>query len=181
MEIAFSCSIFATSALSKIGAVGPVDLCQRLPTSVKPAFKPQAPLLTRKFHARDRSFSSVPRIVAAEEEKEKSAAFGTKLVRVELRKPLGLLLEEADNKNVFVAEVTPGGNADQTGLVKSGDVIAKVSAVFVLDASRGLTETKLVDVKGAGLDVVTKAIQSNTYFRVSMVDGATVLVLERAV
>jgi len=50
---------------------------------------------------------------------------------VEIRKPLGLVLnEDEDTGNVYVEIVAPKGNAARTGLVKEGDIITMCSATF---------------------------------------------------
>eukprot|EP00741_Cyanophora_paradoxa_P001376 tig00000480_g1332.t1 len=84
------------------------------------------------------------------------------LVRVELKKPMGMVLEEADDGNVFVASVVAGGAAEQAG-VRAGDVISKVMGTFIIDSSRGKFESKLVDAKGMKLKTVMDAITSNDY------------------
>ena len=42
---------------------------------------------------------------------------------VTLQKPLGVVLEQDAQKNVYVAEIDAGGNADLSGKVKVGDVV----------------------------------------------------------
>jgi len=43
--------------------------------------------------------------------------------KVTIRKPLGLILDEDANKDVYVKEVVKGGNADALGSVKEGDLV----------------------------------------------------------
>jgi len=64
-------------------------------------------------------------------------------------KPLGAVLEEDKNGDVFVASVSPGSNAAKAGLVP-GERISMVSATF---------GNELWSVNGAGLGRVQKAIQ----------------------
>ncbi len=50
---------------------------------------------------------------------------------VEIRKPLGLVLNQDDDTgNVYVEIVAPKGNAARTGMVKEGDIITMCSATF---------------------------------------------------
>jgi C-terminal processing protease CtpA/Prc len=66
-----------------------------------------------------------------------------------VQKPLGALLEEDKNGDVFITEVQPGSNAARAGLV-AGERISMVSATF---------GNELWSVNGAGLGRVQKAIQ----------------------
>ncbi|MCO5548184.1 hypothetical protein L7F22_001642 [Adiantum nelumboides] len=54
---------------------------------------------------------------------------GCTRVKVELKKPLGIILEENKVGNIFVAEVVEGGNADKSGLVDVGDQLIATSAI----------------------------------------------------
>lgn len=58
----------------------------------------------------------------------RSASQGDRLV--ELKRPLGLVLDEDDAGNVFVQTVAPKGNAARSGLVKEGDIVTMCSATF---------------------------------------------------
>jgi len=81
---------------------------------------------------------------------------------VELRRPLGLVLDEDDSGNVYVETVAPRGNAARTGLVKEGDIVVMCSATF---------GDQLWSTRGVGLTRVLAAIRVRA--------GATVtLVLE---
>lgn len=86
-------------------------------------------------------------VVRKQERAARAAEAGDMMV--EVAKPLGCLLEEDKQGNVFIAEVTPGGNADKAGLVK-GLEIQMVSATFGSD---------MWSAKGTGLDRVMKAIK----------------------
>ena len=50
--------------------------------------------------------------------------------KVTIRKPLGLVLDARPGGDVFVKEITPGGNAEAVGNVKVGDTIQMCSATF---------------------------------------------------
>jgi len=69
---------------------------------------------------------------------------------VEIRKPLGLVLEEDERGNVYVASVNPGGNADKTRKVEVGDKIVMISATF---------GEELWSTRGVGLASIMKAVQ----------------------
>jgi len=68
---------------------------------------------------------------------------------VDCKKPIGIVMEEDKNGDVYIAEVSPGGNGARAGL-KSGERIAMVSATF---------GNELWNVNGAGISRVKKAIQ----------------------
>jgi len=83
---------------------------------------------------------------------------------VELRRPLGLVLDEDDDGNVFVETVAARGNAARTGLVREGDIVTMCSATF---------GDQLWSCRGAGLTRILAAIRIRA--------GPTVtLVLENA-
>jgi C-terminal processing protease CtpA/Prc len=69
---------------------------------------------------------------------------------VELKRPLGLVLEEDANGNVFVETIAPKGNAARTGLVKEGDIVTMCSATF---------GDQMWTCRGAGLTRVLAAIR----------------------
>merc|ERR1712129_543378 len=81
---------------------------------------------------------------------------------VELRRPLGIVLDEDDDGNVYVETVAARGNAARTGLVKEGEIVTMCSATF---------GSQLWSCRGAGLTRILAAIRVRA--------GATVtLVLE---
>jgi len=49
---------------------------------------------------------------------------------VELKKPMGLELDEDKEGNVFIKSIEPKGRADKTGMVFVGDQVKMVSATF---------------------------------------------------
>lgn len=69
---------------------------------------------------------------------------------VELRRPLGLVLEEDASGNVYVETVAAKGNAGRTGLVKEGDIVTMCSATF---------GDQMWTCRGAGLTRVLAAIR----------------------
>ena len=69
---------------------------------------------------------------------------------VELRRPLGLVLDEDANGNVYVETVAPKGNAARTGVVKEGDIVTMCSATF---------GDQMWTCRGAGLSRVLAAIR----------------------
>eukprot|EP01018_Ginkgo_biloba_P039597 Gb_22216 [translate_table: standard] len=54
---------------------------------------------------------------------------GCSRIKLELSKPLGIVLEEDKVGNIFVAEVVQGSNADKSGLVDLGDQLIATSAI----------------------------------------------------
>lgn len=69
---------------------------------------------------------------------------------VELKRPLGLVLNEDDNGNVFVETVAPRGNAARSGIIKEGDVVTMCSATF---------GDQMWSTRGVGLTRVLAAIR----------------------
>ena len=65
---------------------------------------------------------------------------------VEIRMPMGLVLDEDRDGNVFVKEIDQGGRAAKTGKVFVGDRIAMVSATFGDDlwSCRGVGLTRVM-------------------------------------
>jgi len=65
---------------------------------------------------------------------------------VELTRPLGLVLNQDDDDNVYVETVAPRGNAARTGKVKEGDIVTMCSATFGDDmwSTRGVGLTRVL-------------------------------------
>mmetsp|Transcript_17732 Transcript_17732/g.19771 ORF Transcript_17732/g.19771 Transcript_17732/m.19771 type:complete len:210 (-) Transcript_17732:293-922(-) len=65
---------------------------------------------------------------------------------VELRRPLGIVLKENSEGDVFVETIAPKGNAARSGQVKQGDVVTMVSATFGGDmwGTRGVGLTRVL-------------------------------------
>ena len=83
---------------------------------------------------------------------------------VEMRRPLGLVLDEDDNGNVFVQTVAPKGNAARSGLVKEGDIVTMCSATF---------GGQMWSTRGVGLTRVLAAIRVRAGPTVSLVFEST--------
>lgn len=79
---------------------------------------------------------------------------------VELRMPLGLVLDEDGDGNVFVKEIDKGGRAEKTGKIFVGDRVAMVSATFGDD---------LWSCRGVGLGRVMTTIKSRNTKPVTIV------------
>lgn len=84
--------------------------------------------------------------------------------KVELKRPLGLVLEQDDNGNVFVQTVAPKGNAARTGQVKEGDIVTMCSATF---------GDQMWSCRGVGLSRVLAAIRVRAGPTVSLVFEST--------
>lgn len=65
---------------------------------------------------------------------------------VELRKPMGMELDEDADGNVFVKSIDKNGRAEKSGLVFEGDYVAMVSATFGDDmwSCRGVGLTRVL-------------------------------------
>jgi S1-C subfamily serine protease len=55
---------------------------------------------------------------------------------VELRRPLGLVLEERKTGEIIVAEVQPGGHAEKLGSINTGDILISTSAYIYTRESK---------------------------------------------
>ena len=80
--------------------------------------------------------------------------------KVELKRPLGLVLDQDDNGNVYVQTVAPKGNAARSGLVKEGDIVTMCSATF---------GDQMWSTRGVGLTRVLAAIRVRAGPTVSLV------------
>jgi C-terminal processing protease CtpA/Prc len=69
---------------------------------------------------------------------------------VELKRPLGLVLNEDDKGNVYVETVAPRGNAARAGGLREGDVVTMCSATF---------GDQMWSTRGVGLTRVLAAIR----------------------
>lgn len=88
----------------------------------------------------------------------RSAGSGDNLV--ELKRPLGLVLDEDDDGNVFVQTVAPKGNAARSGQVQEGDIVTMCSATF---------GDQMWSTRGVGLTRVLAAIRVRAGPTVSLV------------
>lgn len=83
---------------------------------------------------------------------------------VELKRPLGLVLDVDDSGNVYVETVAPRGNAARTGLVKEGDIVVMCSATFgdQLWSTRGVGLTRVLSaIKVRAGPTVTLVLESS--------------------
>merc|ERR1711862_975382 len=79
---------------------------------------------------------------------------------VEMKRPLGLVLNEDDNGNVYVETVAPKGNAARSGMVSEGDIVTMCSATF---------GNRMWSTRGVGLTRVLAAIRVRAGPTVSLV------------
>jgi len=79
---------------------------------------------------------------------KRSASVGDRIV--DLKRPLGIVLEEDEDGNVYVDAIAPRGNAARTGMVKEGDVVTMCSATF---------GDQMWNCRGVGLTRVLAAIR----------------------
>eukprot|EP00897_Mesotaenium_endlicherianum_P008561 jgi/Mesen1/7733/ME000407S06965 len=101
---------------------------------------------------------------------------GCSRIKVELGRPLGLVLEEDKSGNIFVAEVSSGGNAEKTGLIGVGDQLIATSAVVYNDSDDygGVTVRKgmqlvRLNVRGESFNTVMAAIGTHpAYLKVNI-------------
>lgn len=93
---------------------------------------------------------------------------------VTLRKPVGVVFAQNKGGPVFVEELTPGGNADKSGVVQVGDVLTKCSAVVLKAGKEGQYEkegygqrpydnweTVMFDCENKEFKTVMSALKSN--------------------
>jgi len=79
---------------------------------------------------------------------------------VELKRPLGLVLDQDDTGNVYVQTVAPKGNAARAGTIKEGDIVTMCSATF---------GDQMWSTRGVGLTRVLAAIRVRSGPTVSLV------------
>lgn len=87
---------------------------------------------------------------------------------VELMRPLGLVLNQDENGNVYVETVAPRGNAARTGKVKEGDIVTMCSATFGNDmwSTRGVGLTRvLAAIRVRAGPTVKLALESQTQYQ----------------
>ncbi|KAL3797396.1 hypothetical protein HJC23_010522 [Cyclotella cryptica] len=92
------------------------------------------------------------------DKQSRSASSGDRVV--ELKRPLGIVLDQDEYGNVYVQTVAPKGNAARSGLVKEGDVVTMCSATF---------GDQMWSTRGAGLARVLAAIRVRSGPTVSLV------------
>ncbi|PSC73495.1 fatty acid-binding adipocyte [Micractinium conductrix] len=91
-------------------------------------------------------------------------------LRLTLRKPLGLVLAERPGPpvQVFIEEITAGGNAAKDGRLKVGDVLVGCSATLLKTGKEGEFEREgygarvMFDARGKQFDTVMAALGSNS-------------------
>jgi len=83
---------------------------------------------------------------------------------VELKRPLGIVLDEDEDGNVYVDAVAPRGNAARTGMVKKGDIVTMCSATF---------GDQMWSCRGVGLTRVLAAIRVRAGPNVKLVFEST--------
>ncbi|CAI5955480.1 unnamed protein product [Closterium sp. NIES-65] len=100
---------------------------------------------------------------------------GCSRIKIELARPLGLVLEERAG-GIFVAEVARGGNAEATGLVDAGDQLIATSAIVFDDSDsyggvvvkKGMRIVRF-NVRGEKFDTVMAAIGTHpSYLKVAI-------------
>ena len=104
--------------VSSASAFAPAATSPRAPAAALNSWQPN-----RDFNAFGAADS-----LSREERSQRFAGAGDRTVT--LQKPLGVVLEQDAQKNVYVAAIDAGGNADLSGKVKVGDVVTMTSATF---------------------------------------------------
>lgn len=113
--------------------------------------------------------------VAMDGSKDDQERMSRKVTTLTIKKPLGIVLaENAKDQTVFVEEVVPGGNAEQTGKVQVGDVLVACSATLLKAGKEGEFEregygqrpydnweTVNFDCRGQKYETVMAALSSN--------------------
>jgi len=113
------------------------------------AFGLVAPSIARTASAPSTASSSALSMAKDEDllrKSRSSRAAGNDDNLVELTRPLGLVLNQDDDGNVYVETVAPRGNAARTGRVKEGDIVTMCSATFGDDmwSTRGVGLTRVL-------------------------------------
>ena len=76
-----------------------------------------------------RGVRATVRANASNESEQEPVPPGCARYAVELKKPLGMFLEEDKNGNIFVDELVPGGAAEKSGIIGVGDRLIATSAI----------------------------------------------------
>lgn len=143
-------STIAILAAAALAAPSNIMFCAGFSTSAV-AISQKSPLTSLSMSSEDESFMRWAR-------QSRSASSGDNLV--ELKRPLGLVLDEDDDGNVFVQTVAPRGNAARSGLVSEGDIVTMCSATF---------GDEMWSCRGVGLSRVLAAIRVRAGPTVSLV------------
>merc|ERR1740138_1473337 len=124
------------------------------------ATSPRAPAAALNSWQPNRDFNAFGAAdsLSREERSQRFAGAGDRTVT--LQKPLGVVLEQDAQKNVYVAEIDQGGSADLSGQVKVGDVVTMTSATF---------GDQMWSCRGVGLNRVLRAIKVRQGTEVSLV------------
>ena len=77
---------------------------------------------------------------------------------IQLDKPLGIAFVEGDDGGVVVDFLVEGGNAEESGVIKTGDVLLATTACMGRD---GTFERKLIPSRYLDFDTIMAAIGSN--------------------
>ncbi|GJP83072.1 hypothetical protein CLOP_g13280 [Closterium sp. NIES-67] len=100
---------------------------------------------------------------------------GCSRIKIELARPLGMVLEERAG-GIFVAEVARGGNAEAAGVVDAGDQLIATSAIVYDDSDsyggvvvkKGMRVVRF-NVRGESFDTVMAAISTHpSYLKVAI-------------
>eukprot|EP01024_Parvocaulis_polyphysoides_P007419 TRINITY_DN12207_c0_g1_i1.p2 TRINITY_DN12207_c0_g1~~TRINITY_DN12207_c0_g1_i1.p2 ORF type:complete len:165 (-),score=17.47 TRINITY_DN12207_c0_g1_i1:314-769(-) len=93
---------------------------------------------------------------------------GCSRYQIQLRKPLGLVLEETKEGKIIVAEIVPEGSADQLGTITVGDELIATSGVTYSGSSdyggaqvRTGQQVVRLNVNGERFETVMAAIGSH--------------------
>jgi len=88
--------------------------------------------------------------------------------KVQIPKPVGLVLEETSSGIIRVAEILPGGNAEKTGQITVGDTLVATSGLtrtteqyYNEIAVRGGEKLVRISAQGAKFDTIMAAIGSH--------------------
>jgi len=142
-----SFTTFATLAVATTCVDAFTQQPHSAPLSARATYRRSAPTPLNGVIGGNNDYGWGVDVVRKQERAARAAEAGD--VVVEVTKPLGVVLEEDKNGDVFVAEVTPGGNGDKVGL-KRGLQVQMVSATF---------GNEMWNARGTGLDRVLKAIK----------------------
>mmetsp|Transcript_15930 Transcript_15930/g.34534 ORF Transcript_15930/g.34534 Transcript_15930/m.34534 type:complete len:191 (+) Transcript_15930:68-640(+) len=120
--------------------------------------------LQNHSYTRGRATSKSLQVVCANADDDKIPP-GCRRYQVSLSRPLGLLLEEKKNGEIYVAEIVPDSSAARSGVISVGDILISTSA-HVTTSMQVYGETEVpggeqkvrLNVRGEKFETVMAAI-----------------------
>eukprot|EP00238_Polyblepharides_amylifera_P003724 CAMPEP_0196580572 /NCGR_PEP_ID=MMETSP1081-20130531/29401_1 /TAXON_ID=36882 /ORGANISM="Pyramimonas amylifera, Strain CCMP720" /LENGTH=192 /DNA_ID=CAMNT_0041900475 /DNA_START=60 /DNA_END=638 /DNA_ORIENTATION=+ len=108
---------------------------------------------------------SLINFASVESQESSEIPIGCRRYNVSLKKPLGLILEERENGEIYVAEIVPESNSAKTEKISVGDTLISTTAiVFTTEAEYGEVTVKggetrvTLPCRGESFETIMRAI-----------------------